>query len=148
MSRYLATVIAIALLPSVAFVGAAPRPEVPPGEVTTRDTASTWSFGKATVSYSISEETIALTPGWADPESSDPPLSIQQAISASRQVLARHFPVAVNWELSGVGLEFFGNRDRWYYVVTWQGSNGSEDGAVHVPVLMNGIAVDLEVKGH
>ena len=114
----------------------------------TRSTASNWSYGDRGASYEITVDAISSTPPWVDPSKESPPLSIGQAVDISKQQLPLYVPEVSGWVLGTIKLELFDESDRWYYVVSWRPASGNDrDGHwLHVPVLMNGVAVELTLQ--
>ncbi len=112
----------------------------------TRSTGSHWSYGDRSAWYDITVDDISPTPTWADPSKEPPPLSIGQAISISKQQLALYVPEVPDWVLGSIKLELFDEPDRWYYEVSWRPASDEHDHWLHVPVLMNGVAVKLTLE--
>lgn len=138
--------IAIALAPILLLLAAGSLQAEPLERSFTRSTGCYWSYGDRSASYDITDDDIAPTPEWADPSREPPPLSIGQAISVSKQQLALYVPEVPDWVLGSMKLELFDEPGRWYYVVSWRPASDEHDHWLHVPVLMNGLAVKLTLE--
>jgi len=108
-----------------------------------------FKVGSDTVSFSICAPELDKTPSWSHPASTDPPLSVSQAVIASRSQLAHAFPRIKKWNLLDVKLETLFGGDKWFYIISWRPSSFRSSGEgdnIQVGVLMNGQSVDLTVK--
>jgi hypothetical protein len=87
----------------------------------------------------ITRDDWQRSPKWADPESSEPPLSIQSAVAASRKTLSLLSAKPSEWILAGLELHsWVASR---HYVVVWRMRAGGRDRrTIQVPVLLSGEA--------
>jgi len=104
--------------------------------------------GADAVSFKICEPQLSGTPSWTQPEAKEPPVSVSEAVAASKAQLTRHFPKVKHWDLVDVKLHTLFAPDKWYYLVSWRPAKWRSSGQgerVDVGVLMNGQAVELTV---
>ncbi len=93
------------------------------------------------LAWQVCKPDVIAGPQWHDPETTSPPLAMQDAIRISYSELSDYFPEVEQWDLEEIWLNSFGPGN-WFYVVSWraQGTFGDDLG---IPVLMDGKAVKL-----
>ncbi len=92
--------------------------------------------------FSVYEDDLDASPKWANPESTRPPLSLQDAVEVARSELPAYVSKPKRWFLDQVTLEAVPDQPgHWYYVVDWLLQHSERTEAVTIPVLMNGKAI-------
>ncbi len=144
MNRLTTTILMPILIPLILGAGSLRRK--PAESSVTRSTESNWSYGDRSASYEITIDEVSSTPPWVDPSKESPPLSIGQAVEISKQQLSIYVPEVSDWVLGSINLVLFDEPDRWYYVASWRPASNDNGHWLHVPVLMNGVAVKLRLE--
>src|SRR5215475_3155545 len=75
------------------------------------------------VSFTICGPDLEKTPSWSHPATTEPPLSVPQAVLASKGQLSSTFPKVKKWDLLEVQLHTLFGGDKWFYVVSWRPSH-------------------------
>jgi hypothetical protein len=92
----------------------------------------------------ITESLLSSFPRWS-PESGSPvPLSVSEAVAASRKVLEGSVRDWPTWGISQIALERF--HQSWFYVVRWRPIAGGTNESLQVPVLLTGDPVPPDGK--
>lgn len=82
------------------------------------------------------------SPEWPDPDRTAPPLTIADAVAASKPELARYnVEHPEHWYVRSVTLHRLDKRPRWFYLVEWKSDQQKIGDGITIPLLMNGKAV-------
>ena len=114
------------------------------------DSVASWSsyFNRQRFDFNITEEQLNDTPSWQE-NADNPPLSARKAIQVAQAFLPKMIAKSEQWTLHKLSLEKMGDKDKWVYVVQFEGPHPGGDGFVStmdIVVLMSGVPVKPKVS--
>lgn len=125
--------------------------QIPSEEIESIERINCWNLTykeeKPHPEFEVCDTTLQNEPKWEGPESSDPPLSIHEAVLISRKQLGCYEDPNLDWKVIESSLKQLLPK-KWVYLITWIAFNAHDykERVLKIPVLMSGNPVKGKQK--